>query len=318
MRVMSRSPFSAVEGSCCLSTPTSFTPDVSAAIEAFRAYSRSMATHASAEPDLAAGAAAFADPRRVRVLVALSDGRALPAGRLAQEAGVSASTVSNHLRVLLDHGLVTVEQQGRHRFYRLASPHVEGVLEALALVSPPTPITSLRQHTRSHALRAGRTCYRHLAGQLGVQLFAHLIANGWVVGGDGHHHPGRTADRFSAPGTSERYRLTDPGAAALAAWGIDPALLGTTSPLRYDVDWTEQAHHLAGPLGTAITRRLFERGVIERGRIPRSVVLIDNDWLADLTRCGALSYAARLSRRYRPGGSARWRANARLKANSEV
>jgi DNA-binding transcriptional ArsR family regulator len=241
-----------------------------------------MVTHAVAGPDLAAGAAAFADPRRVRVLVALADGRALPAGRLAEEAGVAASTVSNHLGILLDHGLVTVHQQGRHRFYRLASPHVEGVLEALALVSPPTPITSLREHTRSHALRAGRTCYRHLAGQLGVQLFGHLIANGWVDGGDGHHHPGRTADRLSAPGTSNRYRLTKPGAAALAAWGIDPAVLSTTSPLRYDVDWTEQAHHLAGLLGTAITRRLFDLGAIERGSVPRSVVPIANDWLADL------------------------------------
>jgi DNA-binding transcriptional ArsR family regulator len=241
-----------------------------------------MATHTVAEPDLAAGAAAFADPRRVRVLVALADGRALPAGRLAAEAGVAASTVSNHLGILLEHGLVTVDQQGRHRFYRLASPHVEGVLEALALVSPPTPITSLREHTRSHALRTGRTCYSHLAGQLGVQLFSHFIGNGWVTGGDGRHHPGQTADRLSAPGTSNRYRLTKAGAAALAAWGIDPAVLSTTSPLRYDVDWTEQAHHLAGPLATAITRRLFDLGAIKRGTVPRSVVLIDNDWLADL------------------------------------
>jgi DNA-binding transcriptional ArsR family regulator len=241
-----------------------------------------MATHALAEPDLASAAAAFADPRRVRVLVALADGRALPAGRLAEEAGVAASTVSNHLGILLDHGLVAVEQHGRHRFYRLASPHVEGVLEALALVSPPRPITSLRQHTRSHALRAGRTCYRHLAGQLGVQLFGHLIANGWVVGGDGRHHPGQTIDRFSAPGTSNRYRLTKAGAAVLADWGIDPAVLSTTSPLRYDLDWTEQAHHLAGPLGTAITRQLFDRGAIQRGAVPRSVVATADDWLADL------------------------------------
>lgn len=241
-----------------------------------------MVAHAVAQPDLAAVAGAFADPRRLRVLMALADGRALPAGRLAQEAGVAASTVSNHLGILLDHGLVTVEQQGRHRFYRLASPHVEGVLEALALVAPPTPITSLREHTRSHALRAGRMCYRHLAGQLGVQLFGHLIANGCVVGGDGRHHPGQTADRFSAPGTSNRYRLTKRGAAALAAWGIDPAVLRTRTPLRYDVDWTEQAHHLAGPLGTAIARRLFDLGAIERGRFPRSVVLVANDWLADL------------------------------------
>jgi DNA-binding transcriptional ArsR family regulator len=242
-----------------------------------------MDTPALAQPDLAAGAAAFADPRRVRVLLALTDGRALPAGRLAQEAGVAASTVSNHLGILLDRGLLTVEQHGRHRFYRLASPHVEGVLEALALISPPRPITSLREHTRSHALRAGRTCYRHLAGQLGVQLFAHFIAAGWIIGGDGRHHPGATADRFSAPGRTNRYRLTKRGAVALADWGIDAGLLSTTKPLRYDVDWTEQAHHLAGPLGAAITTRLFELGIIERGTVRRSVVLIADDWLDELS-----------------------------------
>jgi DNA-binding transcriptional ArsR family regulator len=241
-----------------------------------------MVTPTVAEPDLAAGAAAFADPRRVRVLVALADGRALPAGRLAQEAGVGASTISNHLAILRDHGLVTVEQQGRHRFYRLASPHVEGVLEALALVSPSTSITSLRQHTRAHALRAGRTCYGHLAGQLGVELFAHLLATGSIIGGDGRYHHGRTADRFSAPGTSYRYLLSEPGVATLGAWGIESSVLNTAGPLRYDVDWTEQAHHLAGPLGTAITRHLFELGIIERGSVARSVVLVADDWLAEL------------------------------------
>lgn len=91
---------------------------------------------AGGDPDLAHVAVAFADPRRVRVLVALADGRALPAGRLAEEAGVAASTVSNHLAILLDHGLVTVWQQGRHRYYRLTGPDVEGVLEALARLAP--------------------------------------------------------------------------------------------------------------------------------------------------------------------------------------
>jgi len=75
----------------------------------------------------------------------------------------------------------------------------------------------LREHTRSHALRAGRTCYRHLAGRLGVEPFAHLITSGWVARGDGRHHHGQTSDRFSAPGTSYSYQLTGSGATGLAA-----------------------------------------------------------------------------------------------------
>ncbi|MEV4621198.1 helix-turn-helix transcriptional regulator [Asanoa sp. NPDC049573] len=230
---------------------------------------------AQGEPDIAGLASAFADPRRARVLMALVDGRALPAGRLAEEAGVSASTISNHLTVLLNHDLVAVEQQGRHRYYRLATSEVEGVLEALARLAPRTPITSLRAHTRAHAIRAARTCYRHLAGQAGVELFQRFIRASWVTGGDGLHRPDLVGERLSSSGKGDQYRLSLAGAESLAAWGIEPRLLSTTRPLRYCIDWTEQAHHLAGPLGTAVTHRLFELGWIVRNKVPRSVGVTD-------------------------------------------
>ncbi|MFW0787753.1 helix-turn-helix transcriptional regulator [Gordonia sp. CPCC 206044] len=225
------------------------------------------------DPDIARTASAFADPRRVRVLMALIDGRALPAGRLAEEAGVAASTISNHLATLLEHGLVIVEQQGRHRYYRLASVEVERVLEALAPLAPRMPITSLRQHTKAAALRNARTCYRHLAGHLGVHVFGQMIRAEWVTGGDGRHDPTIAGDRLSAPGTGAQYRLTDRGAEALSCWGIPVRVLDRERPLRYCVDWTEEAHHLAGPLGSAVTDRFFELGWIMRGNIPRSIRL---------------------------------------------
>jgi DNA-binding transcriptional ArsR family regulator len=188
------------------------------------------------EPDLAVVAAAFADPRRIRILLALADGRELPAGRLAQEAGVAASTATNHLNHLLAHGLVGVRQYGRHRYYRLSTPHVEGVLEALARIAPRRQITSLRESTRAHALRAGRTCYGHLAGQLGVRLFSGLVTRGWITGGDGLHHPEHGIDRPSAPGRAEMYRLSEAGASALGNWGLPARLLQTDAPVRYCVD----------------------------------------------------------------------------------
>ncbi|HEX6516365.1 MAG TPA: helix-turn-helix transcriptional regulator [Nocardioidaceae bacterium] len=230
-----------------------------------------MAGLSGGEPDIARVASALADPRRVRVLMSLADGRALPAGRLAEEAGVSASTVSNHLAVLLREGMVTARQQGRHRYYRLASGDVGAVLEALAVLAPQRPIASLREHTRAAALRAARTCYRHLAGRLGVRLFRGFVDLGWVTGGDGTHRIDDPVDRLSAPGKRAAYRLTATGAAALADWGIGDAVLSVDRPLRYCVDWTEQAHHLAGPLGTAVTNRLFELGWITRGTVARSV-----------------------------------------------
>ncbi len=47
-------------------------------------------------------------------------------------------------------GLLSVEGQGRGRYFRLAGPSVAEALEALARISPPEPIRSLRQGTPAH------------------------------------------------------------------------------------------------------------------------------------------------------------------------
>ena len=73
------------------------------------------------------------------------------------EAGVTPSTASEHLHRLLDARLVTGERHGRARYYRLAGPSVADALEAIARISPPEPVRSLRQGTHAHALRYTRT-----------------------------------------------------------------------------------------------------------------------------------------------------------------
>src|SRR5262249_28146508 len=120
------------------------------------------------DADLASVGALLAEPARAKVLLALSDGRSLPASMLAAEAGVPASTASHHLARLVDGGLISVAARGRHRYYALAGPDVAELLEAAARVAPAQPITSLREGTRAHALRYARRCYDHLAGRLGV------------------------------------------------------------------------------------------------------------------------------------------------------
>jgi DNA-binding transcriptional ArsR family regulator len=224
------------------------------------------ATHRG-DADVAAVASVLAEPARARILLALGDGRALAASVLAAEAGVAASTASGHLARLVDAGLLDVLPQGRHRYYRLAGPHVGELLEALARVAPAAPVRSLRQGTRAAAVRSARTCYDHLAGGLGVELFAALIENGHVIGGDGRHDPVRShRDRLSAPGRDVDYRLTPPGRDVLAALGVVlPAPAGDgTIALRYCVDWSEQRHHLSGAVGRALARRAFELGWLRR------------------------------------------------------
>ncbi|MEW2480972.1 metalloregulator ArsR/SmtB family transcription factor [Mycobacterium sp. NPDC049093] len=202
------------------------------------------------EVDIAAVAALLADPARCKVLLALDDGRALPAGVLAEEAGISRPTASSHLAKLTDAGLLTVRTQGRHRYYRLAGPEVGALIEQLGRLAPARPVTSLREGTRAARLRSARTCYDHIAGRLGVQLMGSLLERGVLTGGDGWFHPGGT-DRLSSPGHDVDYQLTDGGRDLLRQMGVEIPT-GPRPLVRYCVDWTEQRHHVAGGLGCAL------------------------------------------------------------------
>jgi len=65
---------------------------------------------------------ALADDTRLRLVVLLAQqqpGRALCVGRLAQELSVTASAVSQHLRVLKDLGLVRAQRRGYRVHYHL-------------------------------------------------------------------------------------------------------------------------------------------------------------------------------------------------------
>jgi DNA-binding transcriptional ArsR family regulator len=224
------------------------------------------------DADIAAVGTLIGDRARTRILAALGDGRALAASVLAAEAGVAASTASGHLAKLVDGGLLACECHGRHRYYRLAGPDVARLLEAMARLAPPEPVTSLRQGTRAHALRVARTCYDHLAGQVGTGLMAAMIDGGLIEGGDGvYHSDAARRDRLSAAGHDVDYVLTARGADVLDALGVDldGAAASRRPFVRYCVDWSEQRHHLAGALGAAVHDRFVELGWVRpqpRGR----------------------------------------------------
>jgi DNA-binding transcriptional ArsR family regulator len=225
------------------------------------------------DADIAALGSVLADERRCRILLALGDGRALPASVLADEAGVAPSTASEHLKRLRSAGLVRLERHGRHRYFRLAGPQVGELLEVLSRLSRAAPVRSLRQGTRAEALRAARTCYDHLAGRLGVALMEALLDQGVLEGGDGLFRPDRTArDRLAAAGNDVDYRLTEAGVRRLEEFGIDLDALPQRRPLvRYCVDWSEQRHHLGGTVGRALAHRLLELRWLRRADSGRAV-----------------------------------------------
>jgi DNA-binding transcriptional ArsR family regulator len=226
------------------------------------------------DTDIAAVAAVLADQGRAKMVLALGDGRALAASTLAAEAGVAASTASVHLAKLADAGLIDVEAHGRHRYYRLSGPHVAELVEALARLAPASPVRSLREGSRAHAMRSARTCYDHLAGRLGTGIMAALIDRGVLTGGDGTFDPG--GDRLSAPGRDRDYRLTDVGRTWMDDFGAKVPT-GSRRPLiRYCVDWSEQRHHLAGALGAALLTRLADMGWVRRSPTSRAVHVTDD------------------------------------------
>ena len=203
--------------------------------------------------DIAAIGSLFADTGRCKMVLALSDGSELSAARLAAEAGVSAATASSHLRKLTDAGLLRVTQRGRNRDYRIAGPQVAELIEALEQVAPAVAARSLGQSTRARQWRQARTCYDHLAGGLGVALLDGLLARGYLAPADPLPRA-RGEHRL-------RYRVTEAGAAALAALGL-PTAAGQLAEAHNDS--TEHRPHLAGRLGRQLAVRLAELGWIRR------------------------------------------------------
>jgi DNA-binding transcriptional ArsR family regulator len=224
------------------------------------------------DADVAAVAGLLADPARARMLDALLAGGALPAGELARHAGVTPPTASAHLRRLLQGGLLTVEAQGRHRYYRLAGPAVAEAIETLALIAPPLPLRSLRQSQRAEALRFARTCYDHLAGVVGVALVESLLRAGALRQAAGRD-----------------YQLTPRGERLLGGLGVDVGELRhrRRAFARGCLDWTERTPHLSGALGAALLERLLHLGWLARGHVPRGLILTDagRDALARTLAC---------------------------------
>src|SRR5262245_56472542 len=125
-------------------------------------------------PSIVRIAALVGDPARAGIRTALMGGEALTATELAEVAGVTKQTVSTHLAKLVDGELLTVENQGRHRYFRLADRDVADLLESLMGVAYRAGAVRVRSSPREPALRKARGCYDHLAGDLGVLVVDRL------------------------------------------------------------------------------------------------------------------------------------------------
>jgi DNA-binding transcriptional ArsR family regulator len=198
---------------------------------------------------IASVAELIGEPARAAMLVALLEGKALPAGELAAAAGVSAQSASAHLSKLVDGGLLFVQNEGRHRYYRITSPDVAHAIEALGAISTNYRPTSAPGPRETMPLYVARSCYDHLAGRVAVELTAALESS----------HVLRAS--------SERdYELGSQGERWFASLGVDTRSerLSRRCFARRCLDWTERKPHLAGALGASLFSRLLALGWMAR------------------------------------------------------
>ncbi len=206
-------------------------------------------------PNIVRIAALIGDQTRTEVLTALMGGKALTATELAGVASVTKQTISGHLAKLIDAQLVSVESQGRHRYFRLADDDVVQLLESLMGVAHRTGAVRLRSSPRDPAMHKARVCYDHLAGELSVQIYESLLKrDAFVPGKDG-------------------LVLTVGGKRFFTRVGIDVEIvrLQRRNFCRACLDWSERRHHLAGALGAALLERLMVLDWAKRDRDSRVV-----------------------------------------------
>jgi DNA-binding transcriptional ArsR family regulator len=205
--------------------------------------------------DLGSIAVLIGDPIRANILWALLDGRAYTASELAVTVDTTPQNLSMHLSKLIKADLLSVETQGRHRYYAFSRPEVAYAVESLAGLLPAKPKEAAVKE--DPPIRTCRTCYDHLAGRVGVALAETLVKQ-------------RLLDRVG-----NNFNPTPKGIRWFNELGIDCEALKEQrrSFARACLDWTERRPHLAGSLGAAILQKMFDDNWLRRMPNTRAVLV---------------------------------------------
>lgn len=215
-------------------------------------------------PNISVPAALIGEPTRAALLMALCDGRAHAAGALASALNISPQSTSNHLGRLVDGGLLTVVQQGRHRYFRLASPSVAQSIEVLATIATPIRRDRLDRSQVDKEICVARRCYSHLAGTLGVELMEALLRKNYLLVA-AHTPAGRIV-----------YRLSEGGLEWAERSGLHLPEMSNDSDPQFAIsclDWTERRDHLSGVLGVRLLKFLIDTGAVKKGLHSRGLIV---------------------------------------------
>jgi DNA-binding transcriptional ArsR family regulator len=188
-------------------------------------------------------AALVGDTARATMINALMGGQSLTATELAYCANISRSTASGHLTKLVAARLLTVTHKRRFSYYRIASPLVATMLESIKVVAAiEVPPRRQPRSANDDALRLARSCYDHLAGQVGVAVTDALVAMGHILL------------------TDDGGEVTSSGGRFFSEFGVDLKPQTRRIFCQPCLDWSERRYHLKGLVGARILDRLLELG----------------------------------------------------------
>jgi DNA-binding transcriptional ArsR family regulator len=198
----------------------------------------------------------------VRLLDELIAGEATVSD-LATRLGASQPSVSSHLTLLREAGMIRAQQRGRQRVYSVAGEAparaLAGLRSLAVSASAPSPAGI---EPADSPLRRARTCYDHLGGVAGVRALDELLSRRWLEA------RGR-AFETTATGDRELERLgVDVAGARRARRAFAPGC----------PDWTERRFHLGGALGAAILTALVRSNLAQLHPGSRVVTMGDLPW----------------------------------------
>jgi DNA-binding transcriptional ArsR family regulator len=199
-------------------------------------------------------ASLLGDPTRAVIMWALLDGKAFTATELAIAANTSPQNISMHLAKLLEAGLLCVEKQGRHKYYRFSNKEVAYAIEAMASLIPPVMLE--KKNSEKHSpIKHCRTCYDHLAGKIGVAVAESLVEQSILLDSE------------------TKLEVTLKGVKWFSDFGINIEEIKKQRRLflKPCLDWSERKNHIAGSLGASLLDKMIADDWLRRTKDSRAI-----------------------------------------------
>jgi DNA-binding transcriptional ArsR family regulator len=202
-------------------------------------------------------ASLIGDPTRASILWTLLDGRAFTATELAIAVNTSPQNISMHLGKLLEAGLLSVEKQGRHKYYKFSNKEVAYAVEAMANLVPKPDISLQKKSENYPPIKFCRTCYDHLAGKIGVALTESLLSQKIIIEINNNFEISREGEKWFSD-----FGINTEEAQKQKRIFLKPCL-----------DWSERRNHLAGSIGALLLNKMLNEDWLRRKADSRAIII---------------------------------------------